>query len=166
MRSQRQFILSLFFCAILILPVIAIGILQLGQAYIQSTREERLETEDLVQVVIPVKNFVWEEEGKELWVGDRMFDVSSFTIADGNYYLTGIYDDDETEIAGRLLHSIFSKKGTNLLHLLLLLQCFSACVFLIQLTYQHRLYKKHTAFYYSFLPSPLLLVLAPPPRIK
>ena len=165
MRSRRQFILSLFFSAILVLPVLAIAILQLGQAYIQSTREERLETEHLVEVTVPVKNLVWEEEGKELWVGDRMFDVAAFYMKDGNYHLTGVYDDDETEIAGSLLHSIFSKDGSDLLRLLLLLQCFSACIVLMQLTY-HQFHKVQTAFYFSFLPSPLRLVLGPPPRIK
>ena len=166
MKSQRQLILSFVFSAIFILPVLAIAILQLSQAYIQSTREERLETEQLVQVIVPVKNLVWEEEGQELWVGDRMFDVASFYIKDDSYYLMGVYDEDETEIAGSLLHSIFSKNRSDLLHLLLLLQGFLVCIVLIELTYHHRLRNKQTAFYFSFLPFPLLLVLGPPPRNK
>ena len=38
------------------------GILHLSQAYIRSTREERLEKEKQIQVVIPAKDLVWEEE--------------------------------------------------------------------------------------------------------
>ena len=100
MRKCRRQIVSFLFGAIIFLPILAIGILQLGQAYIRSTREERLETEKLVQVTVPVKDLVWEEEGRELWVGNQMFDVASYTIANGNYYLVGVYDDDETEVAG------------------------------------------------------------------
>ena len=148
------------------MPVLAIAILQISQAYIQSTREERLETEHLVQVIVPVKNLIWEEEAKELWVGGRMFDVASFYIKDDNYHLTGVFDDDETEIVGSLLHSIFSKNGSDLLRLLLLLQFFSACLVLIEFEYYYQTVSKQAAFYFSFLPSLLFLVLGPPPRNK
>jgi hypothetical protein len=163
-KNQKLRILSLLFFAILVLPVIAIAILQIGQAYIQSTREERLHTEKPEQVALPSNKVIWEEDGEELWVGDRMFDVASFYIKDGNYYLTGVYDDAETEVAGSLLHSIFSNDNSDLLHLLLLMQSFFAGVFLIELSCISRFHKKRMAFYFALFPSPLSSVLIPPPR--
>ncbi|HEX8316305.1 MAG TPA: hypothetical protein VF609_14985 [Flavisolibacter sp.] len=164
MRNRCRHISSAVFGAILLLPVLAIGFLQIGQAYIKSTRDERLESEKLVQVVLPAKNVVWEEEGRELWVGDKMFDVASFQVIDGNYHLTGAYDEDETEIAGSLVHIIFSKKGTDLLQLLLLLQCFSAAIFTIELALRYSLRQDNFPELLSDLLSPPQLVLGPPPR--
>lgn len=148
----------------MLLPILASSFLQIGQAYIKSTREERLATEKLVQVILPSKAVVWEEEEKELWVGDRMFDVASFTIINGNYHLTGVYDDDETEVAGTFFHSIFSKNGTDLLHLLLLLQCFAAGMLLVEPALKHGLRQKEFFYYLSRLLSLPQPVLGPPPR--
>ncbi len=164
MKNRYQYIPSVIFGAILLLPLLAMLFLQLGQAYIKSTREERLQGEKLVKVMLPAKEVIWEEEERELWVGDRMFDVTSYTIVGGNYHLTGVYDDDETEIAGSLLHTIFSKKGTDLLHLILLLQCFSGCLVFMELVYKYQSVHKKIAFYLVLLLSPLHLVLGPPPR--
>ena len=142
----------------------AIGILQLGQAYIQSTRHERLETEKLVQVTVPSKNLVWEEEGRELWVGDRMFDVASFTLNNGNYYLLGVYDDDETEVAGSLLHLMLSNDGKSLLQFLLLLQFFTLVIVIFRMTVRITEIGEWNQFSIQTYLSPLLLVAGPPPK--
>jgi hypothetical protein len=149
---------------LLLLPVLAIGFLQLGQAYIKSTREERLESEKLVKVVLPANKVVWEEAEKELWVGDKMFDVASYDVIDGHYHLTGVYDEDETAVAGSLLHLVFSGQTTNLLQLLLLLQCFSIALFVIDLAIQHTLNQPKFPSYLKQLLSLPKLVLGPPPR--
>jgi hypothetical protein len=163
-KQQRRLYASTFFGTVLLLPLLAIAILQAGQAYIKSTRDERLEKEKPVQVVLSAKEVVWEEEGKELWVGDRMFDVSTYTVTNGQYYLTGVYDDHETAVAGTLLHTIFSKNGTDLLRLLLLLQCFTCSFAFIQLLRNDFIKTMQHSFYVLFFPSPLHLVLGPPPR--
>ncbi|HUC81802.1 MAG TPA: hypothetical protein VMR70_12855 [Flavisolibacter sp.] len=162
MRNRQLF--AALLGIILLLPVLAIGVLQIGQAYIKATREERLETEDLVTVVLPAGKVVWEEAERELWVGDKMFDVSSYKIFDGFYHLTGAFDDHETEIAGSLLHVIFSGKTANLLQLLLLLQCFSFAFLLLHLALICFGNQRRVSFYSGqlfFLPK---LVLGPPPR--
>lgn len=149
---------------LLLLPVLAIGFLQLGQAYIKSTRDDKLETEKLVKVVLPASKVVWEEEERELWVGDRMFDVASFTIIDGTYHLTGAFDDDETEIAGSLLHILFSQNGNGLLKLLLLLQCFSVILFFFPIIGYWNYSLNKFSYYQLRLLSFPQLVLGPPPR--
>lgn len=162
--KRKRSILWFIIIAILALPVLATGILQIGQSYIKSTREERLRTEDLVQVVIPATGVVWEEEGRELWVGDRMFDVASYTLENGSYYLTGVFDDDETEIAGTLLHLIFSKSNGHLLQLLLLLQCFTVCVVVLDFSLSGSRKRRNFSFNLFSFPSPSYMVLGPPPR--
>ena len=137
---------------------------QMGKVYIQSTREERFETEDQVTVVLPAGKVVWEEEGRELWVGDQMFDVASYTILDGNYHLTGVYDDDETEVAGSLLHLLLSGNNTGFLQFLLLLQSFVGSLLLLYFSVAFFVKKKKVIFSRSTLLSPIRLVLGHPPR--
>lgn len=164
MKNRFRHISSAIFGIILLLPVLAIGFLQIGQAYIKSTREERLEKEGLVRIVLPASKVVWEEEERELWVGDKMFDVASYEVIDGNYHLSGVFDNDETEMAGSLLHLLFSGKGTNLLQLLLLLQCFSIAVIFIDVAFRYSLSRIEFSSYLVHLLWLPKLVLAPPPR--
>ncbi|RYZ27624.1 MAG: hypothetical protein EOO10_12120, partial [Chitinophagaceae bacterium] len=106
MRNNYRNIVAHFVLALLLLPILAMGILQVVEVYIESTREERLATENLVLITLPIQEVVWEEDQKELWVGDKLFDVSSFTIKGGVYHLTGVFDEEETEIADSLLRFI------------------------------------------------------------
>lgn len=148
----------------ILLPLLAISILQVAQAYIKTNREERLESTELVQVAVSAKNLVWEEEGKELWIGDRMFDVASYSFMDGNFYLTGVYDDEETQVADTLLHFIFSKNGNDLLQLLLLLQCFTVTLFIMRSAAQAFAELRWSRFDNARYTNPSYLVLGPPPR--
>jgi len=163
-KHPGRHISSALFSALLLLPFLAIGFLQIGQLYIQSDREERLGNEELVKVILPAKDVVWEEEGKELWVGERMFDVASYSIVDGHYHLLGIYDEDETEVAGSLLHILLSKNESGFLQLLLLLQCFCiTAIFLsnsLQLVWLQRVF----ASFSISLHSRSHVILGPPPK--
>lgn len=149
---------------LLLLPFLAIGFLQIGRSYIQSQREERLDAEELVKVVLPVKEVIWEEEGKELWVGDRMFDVASYSIVNGHYHLTGAYDDDETEVAGSLIHLLLSKNGDSFLHLVILLQCFCITAILLDTAFRFEPLQNTFFSFSSSLFSHSCLVLGPPPK--
>lgn len=164
MRNRCRNISSAAFGIFLLLPLLAIGFLQLGQAYIQSTRDERLETEKLVTVVLPASKVVWEEEEKELWVGDQMFDVASYKVVGDDYHLTGIFDEDETAVAGSLLHLLFSGKTANLLRLLFLLQCFSMAVVIMEFALRKLSARLRFPFYSTGLLFFPKLVLGPPPR--
>ncbi|MBB1284885.1 hypothetical protein HRH25_10930 [Flavisolibacter sp. BT320] len=164
MRNGSRHISAAIFSTMLLFPLLAMFVLQLGKAYIQSTREERLQTEDQVTVVVPAAKIVWEEKGRELWVGDRMFDVSSYTIVGGNYQLTGVYDDDETEVAGSLLHLLLSGNNAGFLQFLLLLQSFIGCILLLHFSVIFFVKKEKVIFPRFTLLSPIRLVLGPPPR--
>ena len=50
-NNRNRHIASALFGALLLLPLLTLLFLQLVQAFVQATREERLETEALVQVV-------------------------------------------------------------------------------------------------------------------
>jgi hypothetical protein len=140
------------------------GILQFTQAYIRSTRDERLEREKLLHVVIAVQDLVWEEEEREVWIGGRLFDVASYRIENGNYYLAGVYDDDETEVAGSLFHLFLSEDGNALLQFLLLLQCYLFSIPAFNCSWRRWPSRNWALPSLQIYSSPQLLVLGPPPE--
>lgn len=117
-----------------------------------------------MKVIVPTSKMAWEEEGKELWIGDKMFDVASYEVIDGAYHLTGVYDEDETEVAGSLLHLILSIESGRLFELLLLLQFFCFSIIIIELALQDLSRIKKIPFYTRQLLFIPRNVLAPPPR--
>lgn len=68
---------------------------------------EKLESEELQTVVVPVKEFRWYEENREIIIDGMMFDVKSVTMQGHNYIVTGLFDEFETELniaLGKLQH--------------------------------------------------------------
>jgi hypothetical protein len=58
--------------------------------------KEKLESEQLQTLIIPIKNFRWYEEGREIVFEGMMFDVRSVTKQGDNYVVTGLFDHMET----------------------------------------------------------------------
>jgi hypothetical protein len=56
---------------------------------------------NLITVVATQDEFYWLEQGKELMLNGRAFDVSSYRYEKGVYVFTGLYDDVETELMCR-----------------------------------------------------------------
>jgi hypothetical protein len=60
--------------------------------------EEKLESEQLQTLIIPVKSFRWYEEGREIVFEGMMFDVKSITRQGDKYVVTGLFDHLETKL--------------------------------------------------------------------
>lgn len=83
---------------IILMPCIYCLYFQVKQQMIRSEMEERLESDGLQTVIIPVKDFRWYEEGREIVVNGTMFDVRSIEQKNDNYIVTGLFDEAETEL--------------------------------------------------------------------
>jgi hypothetical protein len=59
---------------------------------------ERMEKQHLTAIQVPVDEFHWYEKDKEILVEGRMFDVKSIRLQSGTYYITGLFDEQETEL--------------------------------------------------------------------
>jgi hypothetical protein len=81
------------------LPLFSFFIFQHQQKTIQHRMKEKLEQSHLVTVAIHKKDIHWIKENKEIWLNNKMFDIKSSRIENGNYIFTGLYDDDETVLA-------------------------------------------------------------------
>ena len=141
------------------------GGLQAFQFYIRQRMEITLEKEPLTSISLPATSVVWYEEGREIMVDGRMFDIKSFTIKDGIFTALGVYDDDETEVVN-LMNGHWSEQDQQ--HLVVQLLVLSHCILAFQLF--RFLFKSFsvrnvlaTAFL-AFYPAPVLPIAVPPPR--
>lgn len=57
--------------------------------------KEKIEQQSLQTVIVHENDVVWMDK-HEIWVNDKMFDISSRTLQNGYYTFTGLYDDEET----------------------------------------------------------------------
>ena len=74
----------------------------LHQLWIRHEMLEKLEVEHLHLITLNLKDLHWEEEGKELMIDGRMFDVNSMKISGDKVLLNGLYDDEETRLFNQI----------------------------------------------------------------
>jgi len=70
--------------------------------------EERLEKSLLQTIQLKKEDFVWVKKGKEIRVGNHLFDIKSIKESNGVYEIKGLYDKDED-----ILHEQLNKSQTN-----------------------------------------------------
>lgn len=97
MRVARN-IMAVPIILLVLMPCIYCLYFQARHQAIKWEMQERLESERLQTIIIPAKNFRWYEQGREIIVNGAMFDVRSVTKQDGNYLVTGLFDEEETEL--------------------------------------------------------------------
>jgi hypothetical protein len=83
---------------LVLLPCIYCLYFQVNDYRIWKQMEEKLESAQLQTVIIPVAEFRWYEENREIVVHGTMFDVKSIERKGDNYIVTGLFDEAETEL--------------------------------------------------------------------
>lgn len=83
---------------IILMPCVYCLYFQVKHQMIRSEMEERLESDGLQSVIIPIEDFRWYEDGREIVVNGTMFDVKSIEQKNGNYIVTGLFDEAETQL--------------------------------------------------------------------
>jgi hypothetical protein len=138
--------------------------LQGFQLYLKSRAERALQTETLETLTFPAASVQWVEEGREILVEGKMFDIKDFSIENGVFHATGFFDEEETKVVD-LLNGTFTEKGqdTIIIGLLLWMQSFVAMTF-----YLFSLYKIKPVSLFGTMPvyrrsDPLTFILLPPP---
>ncbi len=82
----------------MLLPLAAPLLLQCKIAFIQMNVLEKLENNRLQSIRIPLEEASWKQEGKEILINARLFDVRSYTRDGDQLIVTGIFDDDEMAV--------------------------------------------------------------------
>ncbi|MGB8195143.1 MAG: hypothetical protein WCF67_24620 [Chitinophagaceae bacterium] len=83
---------------LVLMPCIYCLYFQVRHQMIRMEMEQKLKDDQVQTLIIPVKDFRWYEENREIVIDGTMFDVKSIHRQDDNYIVTGLYDTEETEL--------------------------------------------------------------------
>lgn len=106
---------------LILLPLVLVGSLQLAQLLLKQSWEQRFAPQAATTITMEKTGLVWEEEGRELQINGRYFDVRTIKEVGGKLVLQGHYDDTETEVWQLLKHALHHSRA-NGYQLLLLFQ--------------------------------------------
>jgi hypothetical protein len=149
------------------MPVMLAAFFIYKQQQIRHEMKEKLEKQYLQTIIVPAKDLVWIKYKKEIRIHNRLFDVKSMILINGDYYLKGLYDDDETELNNFFTksHERSNDKKTPLVsQLFKLLQSLSPAECAGEFSFQN-LRQPFSLSPGSILPSTFAKVLTPPPQI-
>lgn len=94
----RRTISILIVCMAASAPVFLPAYFITSRSLIRYEMMERMKKQYLTAIQVPVDEFQWYEKDKEILVDGRMFDVKSIRLINGNYHITGLFDEQETEL--------------------------------------------------------------------
>lgn len=80
------------------LPIIAALFLPIRKWIVEHEWKERLEMSSMVTLELRKGSYTWVRPGKEIRIGNRMFDVKETRTSGNLVYFKGIYDDQEAAI--------------------------------------------------------------------
>ena len=106
--------------------MLCILFLHLYQWQLNHTREERMEDQLLQTLNVTEDKVVWKEEGREVTIDGAYFDLSSWSLENGIYTLTGVFDQEETQV-NQMLEKQNGLSG-YIISFLFFGQCFAALV--------------------------------------
>ncbi len=147
-------------------PLLFVLFFSFKQQLIRHRMHRRLEEQQLHTLVLPDSSVRWAEEGKEIWVEGRLFDVESMEQKDGMTVFHGLYDEEETELE-KMFNNAWKKNLTSQHRLLAkIFQCLSGFYCNCLPSFNSVLNKSTYTFSY-FTPSlPVWVrpILTPPPQ--
>ena len=85
-------------CLAALLPLCLSGFFIAGRIIIRITMLEKMEQHDLQTVHIPTKSIRWYKKNHELTINGKMFDVKSILHSGDTSIITGLYDEEDTEL--------------------------------------------------------------------
>lgn len=107
-------------------PVLFTVFFLIKQQNIRHEMKQKLENEMLHTIVVPKKDVAWVKHNKEISIGNKLFDVKSYTDKNGQIFFVGLFDEEETSL-NKLMEKDTHKKNKNeLAQLFQLLQ--SPCI--------------------------------------
>jgi len=72
------------------------GGLQAFQYHIKQKVDKAFAEKELQTIVLPENEVNWYEQGKEIMVNGKMFDLKAYSICKGVFTAIGVYDEEET----------------------------------------------------------------------
>ena len=167
MKPVLKLISTILLLVLVLEPVISPIVLQLHQLSVQHKMKERLEEEMLHTIIIAKTDLRWVKPGKEIILGENMFDIKTMTdLGNGTLRIAGIYDFEETLLLGQMKKSQQDDTANSNTQLVLLFHLMQALPgdqpeqdIPVQLISLNRYYTGEDALLFPFKN-----ILTPPPR--
>lgn len=166
MIKQKNIIAGLLLFLV-VAPILVFAMFFISQKITQYEMEEKLEKASLQTITLSTKDFVWIKMGKEIIIGNEMFDVKSYEAIDNKIIFTGLYDKIEDQINNQINHLLNNKKTdkhSNGIRVLKLSQ--TVCIisnFYNLPTIFFPLHKKEYCFFNEKAISAVKSITSPPP---
>lgn len=167
MNPLLKKITTFLLLAMLLAPLSYTYIFQAKQANVQRKMKKQLQGNMLHSMVIAEEDLRWVKPGKEILVGEKMFDIKTIEYrADGTVYITGLFDHEESFLYAQLKKNRKEETNRNNQQLVQLFQLMQALPdnhpeqdhFTLPLVLQM------PADTENQLPSPFQSILTPPPQ--
>jgi len=159
-------IVAIGFLLITCLPGLLFLYLDLKQRHIRHKMEEKLERSSLQEVRIPESSLVWYEEGRELIIDDKLFDVVSIRIEKGIAIVSGLFDYAETRLKEQVerLHRKQEREDKGGSDFLVSFSAFFMEDHAVSLRHPVSFVLKHNAYWQFRIIEPIPDILSPPPK--
>lgn len=103
MTAPIKKITAFFLLLVALAPIVNLFIIPLQQQWIRHRMEEQLESGIQHEVLLAENEVRWIDNGKEMLVDGRMFDVKQIVHqGDGTLRVTGLFDDEESSLLRQL----------------------------------------------------------------
>jgi hypothetical protein len=166
MNQRFKKIIIIHLLALTILPVLFSFYFTIHQGIIHQQMEERLENTFLQIIQIKKAELVWVKQGKEIRVGNHMFDIKSIKEKNGVCEIKGLYDTDED-----LLHEKLNKTQRNTeqqsqqVFLNFFFQLYTSFSTGFTEVFTNEIVTGFSNHFSIQLPSPTVELLSPPPNV-
>ncbi len=166
MNQRLKKIIIIHLLVLIIMPVLFSFYFTIHQGIIHHQMEERLENTLLQIIQIKKAELVWVKQGKEIRVGNRLFDIKSIKEKNGVYEIKGLYDTDED-----LLHEILNKTQRNTeqqsqqVFLNFFFQLYTSLTTRFAEVFTNEISTEFSNHFSIQLPSPTIELLSPPPNV-
>ena len=150
-----------------IIPWLCVLGFYIQEQVIQHRMEERLEESMIYHTVaIPDNEIHWEEEGREIWVHGKLFDIKSSHSENGVTSFTGLYDYEETALKKQLKENLDRNDDKDSQLISQLITSLQQLFFEENATTARLLFITRSAFSYTTerLPYPYCDISTPPPQ--
>jgi hypothetical protein len=110
---KRKKILAFSMLLIVAVPLFFFIGFVVKERMIKNEMRDNLETSSLKTIIVNEADVQWADENKEVIINGNLFDVKSYTVADGKITLTGLFDTDEVTLHSQLQNFMQQKDDSN-----------------------------------------------------
>lgn len=169
MFLQQRKITSFGLLLVLTMPLFFSVVVLLKQKIIHHLREQRFETELLKTVIVSPGEFHWVKKGKEVIIGDKLFDVKSYKTDGNKIVLKGFFDVKESNLVQHIKDLAEQDDESNSPFNIRVLKLLLSSTYTkdIELTYfgYWKFISKQYYLFEEMIPVSSLPLISPPPRV-